>query len=87
MTTVGYGDFTPATVLGKMVAVATALWGGFIIFLVIASVNSLFSLSEPEKMAFDKLVKIRSAVDCITSAFRYRVKQKKLNKMVEKNSF
>jgi hypothetical protein len=39
MTTVGYGDIVPVTTLGKILAVITALWGGFIISLLIASVN------------------------------------------------
>jgi hypothetical protein len=73
MTTVGYGDFVPITTLGKMVTITTALWGGFIISLLIVSVNDIFALSEPQKVAYDNLVRVRAAVKCIVSAMRYQV--------------
>lgn len=39
MTTVGFGDYVPLTAVGKLVTILTALWGGFIITLLIVSVN------------------------------------------------
>lgn len=65
MTTVGYGDYVPLTIIGKVVIVATALWGGFVIGLLIVSVNDIFNLSVTEKVAFDKLAKVRTAAKVI----------------------
>jgi len=61
MTTVGFGDFAPLTNIGKIITVLTALWGGFIIGLLIVSVTEIFSLSSTQKVAFDKLVKVKRA--------------------------
>lgn len=61
LTTVGYGDFVPITSLGKIVTICTAFWGGFIISLLIVSVNDIFNLSVPQRIAYDKLVRVRSA--------------------------
>ena len=38
MTTVGYGDFFPVTVYGRMVCILSALWGTFLIsmFIIVA---------------------------------------------------
>jgi voltage-gated potassium channel Kch len=42
MTTVGYGDVSPQTLFGKFVAIAAALWGTFLISLLILSVGQIF---------------------------------------------
>jgi len=44
MTTVGFGDYVPVTTFGKIVTLGTALWGGFIITLLIVSVNGKKSI-------------------------------------------
>jgi len=81
MTTVGFGDFSPLTLIGKFFTVLTALWGGFIIGLLIVSVNDIFSLSVTQKVAYDKLVKVKRAVKWIIAALKYQVaKNKNLRK-------
>lgn len=57
--------------------VTTALWGGFIISLLIVSVNDIFILSVPQKIAYDKLIRVRTAVKCIIAALRYQVAKQK----------
>lgn len=37
--TVGYGDFTPFTRFGKIVTIFTTFWGGYLISILIVSVN------------------------------------------------
>lgn len=39
MATVGYGDISPVTVFGRIVAIAAAIWGTFLISLLILSVG------------------------------------------------
>ena len=78
MTTVGFGDYVPYTTLGKLVTMITALWGAFIISLLIVSVNAIFTLSPKQKVAYDKLIRVRTAAKCIISAMRYHVINTKL---------
>jgi len=44
MTTVGYGDMAPSTDFGRLVAMMTALWGTFLISIVVVTVGSVFKL-------------------------------------------
>jgi hypothetical protein len=45
MATVGYGDVTPATVFGRLVAICAAIWGTFLISVLILSVGTIFELN------------------------------------------
>jgi hypothetical protein len=45
MTTVGYGDIAPATLPGRCVAMIAALWGAFLISLLVVTMSSFFDLS------------------------------------------
>ena len=78
MTTVGFGDYVPYTTLGKIVTMITALWGAFIISLLIVSVSAIFTLSPKQKVAYEKLVRVRTAAKWIISAMRYHAMSKKL---------
>ena len=45
MTTVGYGDYFPTTLLGRIVIFITSIWGVFIVsMLVVALTNTLNSI-------------------------------------------
>jgi hypothetical protein len=46
ITTVGYGDYTPKTTMGKWVAMFAALWGSFMISLLVLSAASIFELTK-----------------------------------------
>jgi len=46
ITTVGYGDYTPNTTMGKWVAMFAALWGSFMISLLVLSAASIFELTK-----------------------------------------
>jgi hypothetical protein len=45
MTTVGYGNVGPLTMLGRVIAVITAFWGSFILSLFVVAVTQLFELT------------------------------------------
>ena len=49
MTTVGYGDTVPATRFGRLTAVVAALWGTFLVSILILSVGSIFKLQKKEE--------------------------------------
>jgi len=42
LTTVGYGDLSPNTYPGKIVIIFTALWGAFMISLLLLTVSNVF---------------------------------------------
>jgi len=46
MTTVGYGDVVPSTPPGRIIAIFTAMWGAFLISLMVLSVGQIFALNE-----------------------------------------
>lgn len=48
VTTVGYGDTVPYTLFGRILIMFAALWGTFIISLMIVSVANIFALSTDE---------------------------------------
>ena len=47
ITTVGYGDYMVNTNMGKWVAMFAALWGSFMISLLVLSAASIFELNKP----------------------------------------
>ena len=42
LTTVGYGDLVPSTTPGQVVAILTALWGAFLISLLVTITQNIF---------------------------------------------
>ena len=46
LTTVGYGDITPHTIPGKIIIMFCAIWGAFMISLIVLTVGNYFKLSE-----------------------------------------
>ena len=46
MTTVGYGDVYAISPFGRMISVMNAIWGAFVISLMVASINNIFQLNE-----------------------------------------
>ena len=47
ITTVGYGDFTPQSMHGKFLMMLSALWGAFLISLIILVESRVFDLKKP----------------------------------------
>lgn len=45
LTTVGYGDITPHTIPGKIIIMFCALWGAFMISILVLTVGSYFNLN------------------------------------------
>jgi hypothetical protein len=78
MTTIGYGDFSPYTNLGKLILFFAALWGTFICSLVVVCLYGLLDLSNDQFLVFVKIVKSRTAIEFIEKAFIFR--KAKLNR-------
>jgi hypothetical protein len=61
ITTVGYGDIFPSTNMGRTLIMIAAIWGTFIISLVIVSVADIFKLSTNEEKSMQHLLTTRKA--------------------------
>lgn len=46
MSTVGFGDVVPVTHIGRFIIMMTAIWGAFVITLVLVAFGNIFSLSK-----------------------------------------
>ena len=46
MTTVGYGDVFAVSPFGRIISIINALWGAFIISLLVSSIGKIFDLSD-----------------------------------------
>lgn len=79
MTTVGYGDVVPATLFGRLFAITAAIWGTFLISLLILSVGNIFNLTYQEQRALNHLLQTRSAARSITAFMRFLLAKKRYN--------
>lgn len=76
MTTVGFGDFRPQTYPGKTVIMFTALWGAFMISLLVLTVSNVFGLSKNQNQALQQINISRSAARAISKSFKFYMKKK-----------
>jgi voltage-gated potassium channel Kch len=45
MTTVGYGDYFPKSIFGRILAVFTAIWGSFVVSVVVVVLTNTFAMN------------------------------------------
>ena len=77
ITTVGYGDISPNTVLGRMIAVISAMWGAILISLIVVVTVKLFDLSKKEEQALSHIKMSHSAAKSIKVSIKYFIAKKK----------
>ena len=77
ITTVGYGDFTCVSAIGKFVSMLASFWGAFIMSLLIVTVGGILSLNKKETKAFYNLRLVKKAARSVVAAMKLRVIQKK----------
>lgn len=46
LTTVGYGDISPKTAVGRALVIILVLWGGFIVSIMVAVLNNIFEMDQ-----------------------------------------
>ena len=51
MTTVGYGDFYPRTIFGRVIDVILVVWGTFIVSLMVVVLTNTLNMDQSEKRA------------------------------------
>lgn len=86
MTTVGYGDFLPHTIPGQIVIMFTALWGAFMISLIVLLVTNIFDLSEEQHRAFQQIKISRSAAKAISKSFKFFIQKKRYYMHLKQNN-
>jgi len=86
ITTVGYGDIVAASVFGQVITMFTALWGNFLISLLIVSVGEVFALNRNEKRAMHHLRLTRKAAISITAALRFYIAKKKYKEVMNRET-
>lgn len=73
MTTVGYGDISPQTAGGQVTGIIIALWGAFVISLLIMVTADVFEFSPKEQQAVFYIKQSRSAAKSIQHALKFFV--------------
>jgi len=79
MTSVGYGDMTPLTTFGKLIAIFDAILGGFVITLTSITLSRILNFNIQQKKAFHNLIFTWKAAWCIVAAFRLNKIKKDVN--------
>ena len=51
ITTVGFGEITPHTAIGKLIIMFAALWGAFLVSLIVVVATNIFSLEKSQRKA------------------------------------
>jgi hypothetical protein len=76
--TVGFGDLVPFSQIGRVIIMITAIWGSFIMSLIIVVAANLFMLARSQKRAMHHLFLTTKAAYSITAALRYNLEKKKM---------
>eukprot|EP01016_Furgasonia_blochmanni_P032719 TRINITY_DN3374_c0_g2_i2.p1 TRINITY_DN3374_c0_g2~~TRINITY_DN3374_c0_g2_i2.p1 ORF type:complete len:447 (-),score=85.23 TRINITY_DN3374_c0_g2_i2:207-1547(-) len=92
MTTVGYGDYYPRTVLGRAIAFMICIWGVFIVSMMVLTLSNLLNMDNLEAKAFSIIERMSMRRDMkhtasllLTSLAKYHV-VKRRNPQLDQNS-
>lgn len=55
MTTVGYGDFYPATYFGRLIGVFACLWGNLIVSIMVVSLTISAEFTPQQRKAYERI--------------------------------
>ena len=76
MTTVGYGDVFAASTFGRFISVVNALWGAFIISLLVSAIGQIFDLSDTQKAAVAEITNAKNSAKSIHSFIKFILMKK-----------
>lgn len=52
MTTIGYGDYSAGSHMGRLIAIIIAFWGVFYVSLFVVALSNILNFDSPEQKAF-----------------------------------
>lgn len=85
MTTVGFGDFYPVSILGRIIVVIACFWGTFLISMMVAALTYIVEFNSQEAVSYEKIKCSNNereyglqAVILLQNCFRYMFHMKKL---------
>ena len=77
LTTVGYGDIYPKTLMGRIVGIIICMWGVFIVSFFVVTLNNMITFNANEEKAYNLLLRLyykdelkKKAIAVLGSAFR-----------------
>jgi potassium intermediate/small conductance calcium-activated channel subfamily N protein 2 len=84
MTTVGYGDYYPSSLPGRIIGLVICIWGVLMVSIMVCSVTNMLSLSTFEektlslyrKLAFREAIKV-AAANMLVNAYRFKQTRRK----------
>jgi hypothetical protein len=83
MTTVGYGDISPLSHNGKILAIVVSIWGVFVVSLFVVTLTNMLIFTESEKKSFGILIKLQAkeelklaAVNAMSSTYSAKALRK-----------
>ena len=84
MTTVGYGDITPGTWMGRLTIIGACLAGSFIMAIFIGSITQQFVLSSDQTLALHHVLLTRSAANSVTKGIKFFIAKKRYYLQLQK---
>jgi hypothetical protein len=80
LATVGFGEFTLKTSLGRLVGLITAFWGTFIVSYFVVTVTNMLTFAAPEEKSYILLQRLHYkeelkeyAVNVLSRAFKHKI--------------
>lgn len=71
LSTIGYGDFSPTTVMGRVVIMIAAVWGAILLSLFVTVVAGLFDMTPAENSSVKVADLSQEAARVVAKAYRY----------------
>ena len=79
LTTTGYGELYPKSVLGRVVGLIVCFWGTFMVSFFVVTVNNMLTFTPSEEKSYTLLLRLhfkeelkRYAVNVLSSAYKHR---------------